>query len=509
VNLWNSGNTIVKLKNLNILLIEDNLGDARLLSELLTEASHVEAPETNFRIDHVEQLKKGIDCLKNNEYDIVLLDLTLPDSQGLTTFEAIHENASSQPILVLSGLNDSGVAVEAVRKGAQDYLVKGEVNGHFLWRAMSYAIERKQIEEKLKEINKNLKQLDKLKSDFLSTVSHELRTPIAIMREGVSLCLEGIAGEITDTQRDLLTDTMDNMDRLTRLVTDLLDISKIEAGKLRLRRSSVNLCDILKKVQQNYESQAEERGIQFNVECLQKSIKLFVDKDKVIQIFTNLISNALRFTGPNGEIKIDVKDDTNYVECCVSDTGVGIAKDNLNKMFSKFEQFGRVDGPGYKGTGLGLAICKGLVEKHGGKIWVDSEVGKGTKFWFTLEKVPFPKVLIVDDEKNIIEIVKEFLSEDNYQFSEAGDGLEGIEKAQAEIPSLIILDMKMPKINGYEVVGRLKHDIRTNKIPLIIVSAFTVDKSKLKQEIHNAFPIIKKPFEKEYLRRVVRDAIAG
>jgi signal transduction histidine kinase len=498
----------MKLKNLNILLIEDNLGDARLLSELLTEASHQEAPETTFKIDHVEQLKKGIDCLKNGEYDIILLDLSLPDSQGLSTFETIQENASSQPILVLSGLNDSGVAVEAVRKGAQDYLVKGEVSGHLLWRAMSYAMERKQIEEKLKEVNKNLKQLDKLKSDFLSTVSHELRTPIAIMREGVSLCLDGIAGEITDTQRDLLTDTMDNMDRLTRLVTDLLDISKIEAGKLKLRRSSVNLCDIMKKVQQNYESQAKEKAIQFKVECQQKPIKLFVDKDKVIQIFTNLISNSLRFTGPNGEIKIDVKDDTNYVECCVSDTGVGIAKDNLNKMFLKFEQFGRVDGPGYKGTGLGLAICKGLVEKHGGKIWVDSEPGKGTKFWFTLKKVPFPKVLIVDDEKNIIEVVKEFLSEDNYQFFEASDGLEGIEKAQNEIPCLIILDMKMPKTNGYEVVGRLKNDIRTNKIPIIILSAFTVDKDWLKLEVNNAFPIVKKPFEKEYLRRMVRDAIA-
>ncbi len=499
----------MKLNNLNILLIEDNLGDARLLSEILTEAGYQEAPETTFKIDHVEQLKKGIDRLKNGEYDIVLLDLSLPDSQGLSTFETIQEAASTQPIIVLSGLNDSGIAVEAVRKGAQDYLVKGEVNGHLLWRAMNYAMERKQTEEKLKEVNKNLKQLDKLKSDFLSTVSHELRTPIAIMREGVALCLEGIAGEITDTQRDLLTDTMDNMDRLTRLVTDLLDISKIEAGKLKLRRSSVDLCDILKKVYQNYESQAKEKAIQLNFECLQKSIKLFIDKDKVIQIFTNLISNALRFTDPNGEIKINIKDGTDYVECCVSDTGVGIAKDNLNKMFSKFEQFGRVDGPGYKGTGLGLAICKGLVEKHGGKIWVDSKLKKGTKFWFTLQKVPFPKILIVDDEKNIIEVAKEFLREDNYQFIEANDGLEGIEKAQAEVPSLIILDMKMPKINGYEAVGRLKHDIRTNKIPIIIVSAFHVDKSRLNQEVHNAFPIVKKPFEKEYLRRVVRDAISG
>jgi signal transduction histidine kinase len=499
----------MKLKNLNILLIEDNFRDARLLSEILTEASYQEAPGTTFKIDHAEQLKQGIDYLKNGEYDIVLLDLTLPDSQGLSTFEAIQENADTQPIIVLSGLNDSGVAVDAVRKGAQDYLVKGEVSGHLLWRAMSYALERKQIEEKLKEVNKNLKQLDKLKNDFLSTVSHELRTPIAIMREGVSLCLDGIAGEITDTQRDLLSDTMDNMDRLTRLVTDLLDISKIEAGKLKLRRSSVDLYDILKKVQQNYESQADEKGIRFNVECPHKSIKLFVDKDKVIQIFTNLISNALRFTSSNGEIKIEVKDNRDYVECCVSDTGIGIAKDNLNKMFSKFEQFGRVDGPGYKGTGLGLAICKGLVEKHGGKIWVESELGKGTKFWFTLRKVPFPKVLIVDDEEKIVEVIKEFLNDDSYQFFEANDGLEGIEKAQAEIPSLIILDMKMPKINGYEVVGRLKHDVRTNKIPIIIVSAFTVDKNRLKQEVHNAFPIIKKPFEREYLRRVVRDAIAG
>jgi signal transduction histidine kinase len=499
----------MKLKNLNILLIEDNPGDARLLSEILTDATHEASTDINFQLDHVDSLQKCLDRLKDNEYDIVLLDLSLPDSQGLSTFEKIQENASSQPVIVLSGLNDSEIAVEAVKKGAQDYLVKGEVSGHHLLRAMSYAMERKQIEEQLKEVNKNLKQLDKLKNDFLSTVSHELRTPIAIMREGVSLCLEGIAGEITDTQKELLTDTMDNMDRLTRLVTDLLDISKIEAGKLKLRRSSVDLCDILKKVQQSYDAQAEEKGIQLSVQCPINPIKLFIDKDKVIQIFTNLINNALRFTSAGGEINIHVKDDNNFVECCVADTGIGIAKENIAKMFSKFEQFGRVDGPGYKGTGLGLAICKGLVEKHGGKIWVDSELGKGTKFSFTLKKVAFPKVLIIDDEEKVVEVIKEFLSEDNYQLIDATNGLEGIKKAQAQTPSLIILDMKMPKINGYEAVGRLKNDIRTNKIPIIIVSAFDVDKERLQQEIHNAFPIVKKPFEKDYLRRIVRNEIAG
>jgi len=368
--------------------------------------------------------------------------------------------------------------------------------------------ERRRIEKALRNANKKLKEFDQLKSDFLNTVSHELRTPIATMREGVRLCMDERVGTLNQVQKKLLTDTKNSIDRLNRLVTDLLDISKIEEGKLKLRRSSVDLRKIVEKVHENYIPQSQEKNIMLETHLPEKPLILFVDQDKVTQIFDNLLNNAFRYTKPGGKITIEVIDKGNFAECSVADTGIGIAKENLPLLFSKFVQIGRVNGPGYKGTGLGLAICKGLVEKHGGKIWVESQLGKGTTFRFTLKNVPFPKILIVDDEKNVVEIIKGFLSLDNYRLIEAYDGSAAVEKAVDEQPSLVILDMNLPAMNGYEVIGRLKQDIRTRDIPIIIASAFSVDTKRLERiNDHAAIPIIGKPIEPEKLRNNVTELL--
>jgi len=368
--------------------------------------------------------------------------------------------------------------------------------------------ERKRVEQSLKEVNERLKELDRVKSDFLSTVSHELRTPLAIIREGVSLCLDGVAGETTQPQQELLTNAQDNVDRLTRLINDLLDISKIEAQKVSLWRKSLNLCDLVQRVKKSFEQQAEKMNVQLKTDLPDKSIVLFADEDKVMQIFHNLLSNAVRYTEAGGEISIRVEEKEEEVLCSVSDTGIGITKENLPKLFSKFEQIGRVEGPGYKGTGLGLAIVKGLVEKHGGTIGVESELGKGSNFWFTLEKVPFPKILIVDDDENVVQEVRTLLSEDGYGFWEAYNGIDAVTLARKEHPDLIILDMVLPGMNGYEVIGRLKQYEQTQAIPILIISAYSVDEKRLHQiDIPSAIPIQKKPINHVELRRNVTELL--
>ena len=368
--------------------------------------------------------------------------------------------------------------------------------------------ERKRVEQSLKEVNERLKELDRVKSDFLSTVSHELRTPLAIIREGVSLCLDGVAGETTQPQQELLTNAQDNVDRLTRLINDLLDISKIEAQKVSLWRKSLNLCDLVQRVKKSFEQQAEKMNVQLKTDLPDKSIVLFADEDKVMQIFHNLLSNAVRYTEAGGEISIRVEEKEEEVLCSVSDTGIGITKENLPKLFSKFEQIGRVEGPGYKGTGLGLAIVKGLVEKHGGTIGVESELGRGSNFWFTLKKVPFPKILIVDDDENVVQEVRTLLSEDGYGFLEAYNGIDAVTLARKEHPDLIILDMVLPGMNGYEVIGRLKQYEQTQAIPILIISAYSVDEKRLHQiDIPSAIPIQKKPINHVELRRNVTELL--
>lgn len=496
------------LKTINILIIEDNPADARLIQELLAE---VEAPESitiNFTFKTADKLEYGLELLSSEPFDVVMLDLSLPDSQGIDTFKQTQKNNTDVPIIVLSGLDDENMAVQSVREGAQDYLVKGNINGILLFRAIRYAIERKRTETELKNAYIKLKELDQLKSDFLSTVSHELKTPISIMREGISLCLDGVVGEMNNTQHELLGHTLDSVDRLNRLVTDLLDISKIEAGKIKLRKEIIHLTDIVDKCIDSYLAQAEKKNLKIDRCFPRKKIKIYADPDKITQIFNNLLSNAIRYSKDGGNITIEVTDQKDLVKCSVTDTGIGIDKMNLHKLFSKFEQFKRIEGPGYKGTGLGLAIAKGLVEMHGGKIWAESEINKGTTFWFTLRKGETPTVLIVDDDKGIVETVKEILNDQGYLFLEAFDGMEAVDKAVQHAPSLVILDMRMPAMSGYEVIGRLKQDNRTNTIPILIMSAYSINKIKMDQmNLHAAIPVLRKPFAPQELKYFVRDTI--
>ncbi|MDD5691833.1 MAG: ATP-binding protein [Candidatus Omnitrophica bacterium] len=246
--------------------------------------------------------------------------------------------------------------------------------------------ERKKMLEELENKNRELLKLDTLKTEFVSVVSHELRTPLSIIKEGVSLVLDGVIGEINSTQNKILTTSRDNIDRLARIINSLLDISKIESGKVELKKKSVDTRALIKNVVSLFEAKAQEKGLEVKVSLPPEgALNLYIDEDRIIQVFTNLIGNSLKFT-EKGHIGISLVDKGKEFEFAVSDTGIGISAEDLPKVFKKFMQFGRVAGNGEKGTGLGLSIAKGLIELHNGSIRVESESGKGSKFIFTLPK---------------------------------------------------------------------------------------------------------------------------
>ncbi len=480
-------------RKIKILLVEDNTTYAKLITDILSLEKN-----PPFHIEGATTLKESLERLAKGGIDLVLLDLSLPDSQGLETFDRIQSQSPLLPIVVLTGLDDQRIAIEIVRKGGQDYLVKGRVDGSLLASIIRHAIERKQAERVLKRAhiqtgqllssltsiligispegfithwntvaettfgisasevlgqpfskcgvkwnagsvltsleecrkkNRPLrledirfqghdglerllgftlipisgetegsfefllfgaditarKQAEQIKNEFVSTVSHEFRTPLAIIKEGVSQVYEGVCGQITQTQRDTLKLSLEAIDRLGRIVEELLDISKIESGRIELRRELVDIVSLAKMSSLAFSSQTKAKGIQIKLNAPQDRLEIYADKDKVTQIFTNLMGNAIKFT-EKGHIGISILDKGNGIECCVSDTGKGIAKEDIPKVFSKFEQFAREIGPGPKGTGLGLAICKGLIEAHRGKIWIESELGKGTRITFLLPK---------------------------------------------------------------------------------------------------------------------------
>ncbi len=231
-----------------------------------------------------------------------------------------------------------------------------------------------------------LKRLDQLKTEFVNTVSHELRTPLTGLQASVRMLQSDMLGPTTPDQQAALTLAVSGIQRLARLVSNLLDISKIEAGKLDLHYDEADLAEVASEIARSVEPLARERGLEIRLRLPPEPLRVFIDRDKILQVFSNLVSNALKFSR-HGAVEIEVAVRGEEALCAVKDTGPGIAPNDLPKLFGKFQQIGQPSGSVEKGTGLGLSICKGIVELHQGKIWVESRLGEGTHFLFTLPRV--------------------------------------------------------------------------------------------------------------------------
>jgi len=240
----------------------------------------------------------------------------------------------------------------------------------------------KEMEEK----NKELQKLDQLKNDFVSVVSHELRTPLTTMKEFTSIILDEIPGKLNKGQREYVDIVKGNIDRLTRLISDLLDISRIEAGRIELNKTLVDMPGLVNAVVTALKPEVDKKHITLKTSFQTATADVYADPGKINQVLINLIGNAIKFTPAKGQVTVEIKDMGKMVECSVVDRGVGIAPENTEKLFTKFQQFGRAPGTGAKGTGLGLAISKELVQMHDGAIRAESKLKRGTKFIFTLPK---------------------------------------------------------------------------------------------------------------------------
>lgn len=242
----------------------------------------------------------------------------------------------------------------------------------------------KDITEK-QRYQQRLKELDKMKSDFVSNVSHELRTPLTAVKGSVDNMLEGLTGLLNEKQIRYLTRIKLNADRLTRLINDILDLSKFEAGKIDLKPAVLPLVTLAKEVAEGLRSVAVDKLISLEVASPDVNVTAWADRDKVIQVLMNLIGNAVKFTPAHGKVSVSIeRNGDEWVQASVADTGSGIPLEEANKIFDKFYQIAQVGKQKARGTGLGLAISKALVEMHGGRIWVESEVGRGSTFFFTL-----------------------------------------------------------------------------------------------------------------------------
>jgi signal transduction histidine kinase len=245
-----------------------------------------------------------------------------------------------------------------------------------------------EIQEKSRQLetaNERLKELDRLKSDFVSNVSHELRTPLTAIKGAVDLLLREVPGHLNESQTHYLTRVRSNTQHLAGLINDLLDLAKIEEGKVELKGERVSVGGLVHEIIESVRPLAAEKPVLVEVKVPEPSVLVWADRDKVTQVLMNLIGNAIKFTPPQGRVMVSAsRESAEWAQVSVNDSGPGISAEECQKIFQKFYQVSEGGGPKPKGTGLGLAISKALVELHGGKIWVESEEGRGSTFSFTL-----------------------------------------------------------------------------------------------------------------------------
>lgn len=351
------------------LLVEDNPGDARLIQEMLKVARGGSA----LRLEQLQRLAAAIKRLEpgsGEPVDVVLLDLSLPDSQGFATFSRLRAAAPSLPILVLSGLDDETVAVRAVQAGAQDYLVKGHVDGDTLVRAMRYAIERTRLDAAQREVERQ-------KDEFVANVSHDLRTPIAAIKASIQVLLAAPPSGTGPAHQRLLANVDLAADELARLVEDLLDTSRLQAGRIELWRGPCDLRDLAGRAARSVESLARARQQTLELDLPAEPVLAAVDAERVTRVLVNLLGNAHKHGREGGRIRLALRRDVGQARLSVADDGPGIPPADLERIFHRFERGSGTRGGATGGAGLGLAIARGLVELHGGRLWAERGGGDG------------------------------------------------------------------------------------------------------------------------------------
>jgi signal transduction histidine kinase len=379
----------VASNQLRVLLIEDDSGDAYLSRRALEASSN-----PSYRVDEAASLADASALLQSTAYDVVLLDLGLPESVGIETIAQFRARCSDPPpLIVLTGLDDERAALQTLDEGAQDYLVKSDIRADTLSRSIRYAMQRHQMLGQLQEANEMLRtknerlaELYNTAQQFVDNVSHEFRTPLTVIREFTSIVRDGCDGPVTPKQIEHLDKVLHRTDDLALMVDDMLDISKLEAGLLGVWRRPCNVADLIGNVAGLLKKRAESRRIRLTTQLPPDLPRVFCDDEKAQRVLINLAVNAIKFSRDGGSVEVWARpaEDGSEIAVGVTDSGPGISHDNLEIIFERFQQLETNLRASTKGFGLGLNIAKELVGLNLGQMRVESEIGKGSTFSFTL-----------------------------------------------------------------------------------------------------------------------------
>ena len=373
---------------MRILLVEDSAIAARLISLLIKEGM----PDENYDLHSATNLTDAIRITKSENIQIVLLDLGLPESQGLQTFKTFFAIYPYIPVIVLTGSEDKSLALKAVREGAQDYLVKGEVYSSLLARSIYYAMERGRLQyekmlnqEKLRKYSEELEVLNATKDKFFSIIAHDLKSPFNSFL-GIT---EVLAEDIDIMDRTQIKEFVMDMNRSAqnqfKLLENLLAWAQVQRGVMQFTPVDIDFHALVSEVFALYSDNAAAKKIKLGNESEPGKI-ILADHNMLHLLLRNLVYNAIKFTPEGGEIRVGVNELPQFQEIFVADSGVGINPKSIEGLFRIDKQSTTLGTNREKGTGLGLVLCKDMIEKNGGQIRVESELGKGTTFYFTIPR---------------------------------------------------------------------------------------------------------------------------
>jgi signal transduction histidine kinase/uncharacterized protein (DUF302 family) len=446
---------------------------------------------------------------------LIFLDVQMPEESGLTLLPQMLRDFPDAVVVMMTAYGSEQVAAEALRGGADDYIAKpidlqrlrellernldkqrlrAERQGlvsrlkdsnRYLMRQHAAL---RQADEEILQVNRQLEKSNRYKSEFLANMSHELRTPLNAILGFSEILLDATMNLTGGERTEFLRNIHSSGQHLLGLINDILDLAKVEAGKMELHPEPLQVLEALHEVTSILEPMARQQGLQLITTGSAQPVQ--ADRSKFKQVLYNLLSNAVKFTPPPGKITVVIKDMPEQLVVSVHDTGIGMKPEDLPKLFREFEQIDGSYTRRYQGTGLGLALCRRFVEMHGGRIWAESQFGAGSTFTFTIPREPrpalepvaetppaagvdtmdLPLALVVEDDPSSSQRLTAEIQGVGFRVAHAIDGEEAVRKAMEILPDLVVMETVLPKRDGWQVLTELRGRAATADVPVLVCS---------------------------------------
>ncbi len=517
-----------------ILLVDDNSKNLQILGPLL-EGVYT----TAVAVDGVGALE----FVKKRQPDLILLDIMMPEMDGFEVCRRLKADPETREISVifLTAQTDMEDTVKGFAVGGVDYVTKPFQKEELLARVRTHItlrhsqkqlgeqnlqlqqeiVERKQVEEELRNAKEAAEAANLTKSEFLATISHELRTPLTSIQGALGLILGGVAGQLPEKAAALIEIAHRNSDRLVRLINDILDIEKIEAGKMVFNLQRYDLVPLIEQAVETNKTYAEKFGVTLVFQVPAADADALVDADRFAQVMANLLSNAAKFSPENGSVEISLRQTEDRIRVAVADHGPGIAEEFRPQLFEKFCQADSSDTRQKGGTGLGLTICKAIVERMSGKIGYETETGGGTTFYVDLPEISQAakdktapgevkqkaKILICEDDTDFAHLLQLMLSEAGYRSDIAYSAQQAKTLLGEKDYAAMTLDLILPDEDGISLLRELRENPGTRDLPILVVSARAGEgKGELNGDTFGIVDWLTKPLDQQRLKQAIMQA---